>query len=180
MRNSTVRKITFAGVIAAVYFTLTLLLTPISFGNIQARLSEALTLLALLAPEAIWGVTLGCLLANIFGVIMGTNILGALDIVIGTLATLLAGILTYKFRKIRIKGVPWLSAFMPVIFNGVFVGLEFAFALATPESFLIVFLLSGLEVAVGEAIACIGLGLPLALYLERNKVISKLSIRRDD
>ncbi len=180
MRNLTVRKITFAGVIAAVYFTLTLLLTPISFGNIQARLSEALTLLALLAPEAILGVTLGCLLANIFGVLMGTNILGILDVVIGTLATLLAGLLTYRFRKIRFKGIPWLSAFMPVIFNGLFIGLEFAFALGSSESFGIVFLVSGLEVAIGEAIGCIGLGLPLALYLEKNKVISKLSIRRDD
>ena len=180
MRNSTVRKITFAGVIAAVYFTLTLLLTPISFGNIQARLSEALTLLALLAPEAIWGVTLGCLLSNVFGVLMGTNILGVLDIVIGTLATLMAGYLTYRFRKIRIKGIPWLSAFMPIIFNGIFIGLEFALALASAESFGIVWLVAGGEVAIGEAISCLGLGLPLALYLEKNQVINKLSIKRED
>ena len=78
------KKLTLAAMIAAVYTVLTLVLAPISYGAVQVRLSEALTLLPVLFPEAIPGVAVGCLLANILGGSMLP------DIVFGTLATLCA------------------------------------------------------------------------------------------
>ena len=80
----TTRSLCVSAVIAALYAALTLLLAPISYGPIQLRLSEALTLLPILLPEAVPALAIGCLLANILG---GATIF---DIIFGTLATLLA------------------------------------------------------------------------------------------
>lgn len=64
MKNRTLRQITAAGVIAAAYAALSLVLATITFGPVQCRVSEALTLLPVLSPAAIWGVTLGCAITN--------------------------------------------------------------------------------------------------------------------
>ena len=64
MKNRTLRQITAAGVIAAAYAALSLVLASITFGPGQCRVSEALTLLPVLSPTAIWGVTLGCAITN--------------------------------------------------------------------------------------------------------------------
>lgn len=90
-RFTTVR-ILRAAVIAAVYSVLTILLAPLSYGPVQIRFSEALTILPLLFPEAVIGVTVGCLIANIFNG-MWT------DMVFGTLATFTAAVLTYLIGK---------------------------------------------------------------------------------
>ncbi|MDO4284340.1 MAG: QueT transporter family protein [Eubacteriales bacterium] len=81
--------LTSSAVIAAVYVVLTLALAPISFGPVQFRVSEMLCVLPAFTPAGIYGVTIGCLLANILG--------GAMlpDIVFGTLATLLGALGTY-------------------------------------------------------------------------------------
>ena len=84
----TVRSITRAAVIAALYALLTMLLQPISYGPIQFRVSEALSILPLFFPESVIGLTVGCLIANVIGY-------GIFDIVLGTLATFLAAIATY-------------------------------------------------------------------------------------
>ena len=80
--------------IAAIYTALSLALAPFSYGNIQVRIAEALTLLPLIYQPAIWGVTLGCFLTNLIGAIMGFNPTGMIDAVIGTAATLLAALCT--------------------------------------------------------------------------------------
>ena len=98
-------------IIAALYAVLTLLLQPLSYGEVQIRFSEALTLLPILMPEAVPALAVGCLLANVLGGCM------LVDIVFGTLATLLAAICTQRLRE-RF----WLAALMPVLFNGVIVG----------------------------------------------------------
>ena len=141
------RRIARGALIAALYTALTLLLAPISYGEIQVRLSEALTLLPILLPEAIPALTLGCLLANILG---GCTIF---DIVFGTLATLLAALCTRALRS-RL----WLAAAMPVLFNGVIVGAVVHYAYAP----VIALPLCMLFVAVGEAVACLLVG-PLLL-----------------
>jgi uncharacterized membrane protein len=87
------RRITVPAVIGAVYAVLTLLLAEISFGPWQVRVSEALTVLPFLYPPAAWGLFVGCFISNILGT---GNIL---DIVFGSLATLLAGLLTSKCKR---------------------------------------------------------------------------------
>ena len=146
------RALARGAIIAAAYAALTLLLAPISYGEMQVRVSEAFTLLPVLMPEAIPALAVGCLLANILG---GCTIF---DIVFGTLATLLAAICT---RRLREHTLP--AAAMPVLFNGVIVGAVVHVAYAP----MIALPLCMLSVAAGEAIACFALGLLLLRALER-------------
>ena len=67
------KTFTKVAMIAAVYTVVSLVLAPISYGNIQVRIAEALTLLPLIYEPGIWGVTLGCFLTNLFGVMLGVN-----------------------------------------------------------------------------------------------------------
>jgi len=152
--------------IAAIYTALSMLLSPISFGPLQVRVAEALTLLPVLSLMPVWGLTLGCALTNFLGALSGVNILGFWDVLFGTLATLIAALLSYRFRNVRFKGIPWLSALFPIVLNGVIVGGELAFLL---DSSLKGFLLFALYVAVGEAISVIVLGLPILRKLEKGK-----------
>lgn len=85
MKSATVKLVRTA-VIAALYAALTLVFAPISYGAVQFRLSEALTILPLLCPEAIVGLTVGCFLANIPS--------GLWDMFLGALATAVAATLT--------------------------------------------------------------------------------------
>ena len=132
------RSLCVSAIIAALYAALTLLLAPISYGNLQCRVSEALTLLPMLMPAAIPGLFVGCLLANILG---GSSIL---DIVFGSLATLIAAIGTWALRK-----KPPLAALCPVIANGVIVGAVLSYVWALP------LFLTMAEVAIGEVGAVI-------------------------
>ena len=112
----TVRFITHAAVIAAIYALLTILTQPISYGPIQFRVSEALCVLPLLFPESVVGLTIGCLIANIFG-----N--GIFDIVLGTSATLIAAVGTFfvgkYIRNTAVKLV--LGELAPCIANGLII-----------------------------------------------------------
>lgn len=166
--KSKMHKQVLCAMIAAVYAVISLVLSPLSFGNVQVRIAEALTLLPVLFPEAIWAVTLGCALTNAFGAMMGVNILGFLDVFVGTLATCLAAVLTYKFRNIRIFNLPILSMLMPVIFNGIIIGAELSFALNGSFSWPL-FTVFGIEVALGELASCAIIGLPMIHHLEKRK-----------
>lgn len=146
------RALARGAIIAALYACLTLLLAPISYGEVQLRISEALTLLPVLMPESIPGLAVGCLLANVLG---GCTLL---DIVFGTLATLLAAVFT---RRLRANFA--LAAAMPVLFNGVIVGavVHYAYSPAIPLP------LCMLSVAAGEAVACYAGGAVLLRALRR-------------
>ena len=117
MRRSTdqsrfsTRGLVRAGLIAAIYVVLTLIFQPISFGAIQFRIAEALTLMPLLTLDAVPGLFIGCLIANAMG--------GGVwfDVALGSVATLLAALCTRKFRD-----KPFLGALFPAIFNGLIVG----------------------------------------------------------
>ena len=151
MQNPVTRRTVRGAAIAALYAALTILLAPISYGAIQIRLSEAMTLLPILMPEAVTGVTLGCLLANLLGGSMLP------DIVFGTLATFLAALAT---RRLRDRLIP--AAMMPVLSNGLIVGAVVHYCYA-PEMALPLCMLS---VAAGEAVACLIFG-PLLLRVIR-------------
>lgn len=121
-----VRHLTEAALIAAMYAALTFAIAPLAYGEVQFRVSEALTILPVFTPAAIPGLTVGCLLANLLGLLSGANPAGTLDMVFGTLATLLAALLTYALRNVRVKGLPVLAALPAVITNAVIVGAELA------------------------------------------------------
>lgn len=110
------RKLAAAAVTAAAYTALTIALAPISYGAVQFRVSEALTVLPFFLPGTVWGLFAGCILANLYT----GNIF---DIVFGSLATLLAGLFTASFgRRGNTVRNRLLACLMPVLFNAVIVG----------------------------------------------------------
>ena len=139
-----------SAVIAALYAALTLALYPISFGAVQFRVSEALTLLPIVMPEAIPGLFVGCLVSNLIGSATPWAI------IFGSLATLIAAILTYATRRNKI-----LAAFWPVLCNTVIVGLVLALTLDLP-----VFLTMG-EVGLGELAVVYTVGMAMLAALKR-------------
>lgn len=141
--------ITRGAVIAALYVVLVLAFQPISYGPVQFRVAEALTLLPYLWLEAVPGLFVGCLIANVYGG------LGLWDVILGSLATLAAAALT------RISPNRYLAAGAPVLVNGLVVGWYLSVIADVPIYF------SMLYVAAGEAMACYALGLPLVRLLER-------------
>jgi uncharacterized membrane protein len=154
-----------SAVIAALYagLTYTASMLNVAYGSIQFRFSEALTILAAISPAAIPGLTIGCFLGNI------TSPYGLIDIVCGTLATFIAAILSYRTRNIKIKKLPLLSAFFPVIANAVIIGIEITVFM--PEGFrLQAFLINALQIAIGQFLMCYGLGLPLYNVLKNTKL----------
>ena len=157
MKNSTTGALTRAAIIAALYAALTLLLAPISYGEVQIRLSEALALLPVVLAEAVPALAVGCLLANILG---GCTIF---DIVFGTLATFLAAVCTRLLRRNLLA-----ASLMPVLFNGMIVGAVVHYCYAP----VIALPLCMLFVALGEAVACMIVG-PILLRAVR-RIPSKL------
>ena len=144
--------ITQAAMIAAIYVVLVEAFAPISFSGIQCRIAEALTILPYFTAAAIPGVTVGCLLANI---IAG----GALiDIVFGTIATLLGAIGSYAVRKYK-----WAVPLPPIIANTIIVPwvLRLAYADKAPIYFLMA------TVGIGEVVACGIFGMILLFALQR-------------
>jgi uncharacterized membrane protein len=151
-----------AAVIAALYSALVILasLTPIgylSFGPVQVRLSEALTILPFFTPAAIPGLFVGCLISNIVGTAAGVSF-GLVDIVFGSLATLAAAMASYALRRNK-----WLVPLPPVVINAIVVGFILNWALKTP------FWINALSVGAGQAVACYLLGFPLLLVLEKRR-----------
>ena len=157
MKN--VHSLARSAMIAAIYVVLTLLFAPISFGAIQFRVAEALMLLPVLTVDAVPGLFIGCLLANLLG--------GGVwfDVVLGSIATLLAALCTRKFRD-----KPVLAAIFPTIFNGLIVGpvVYFAYVRAPGSPVSIPTLLFNMgTVALGELVVCYVLGLPMLFGLKK-------------
>jgi uncharacterized membrane protein len=142
------KTMTRGAVIAALYAVLVLIFEPISFGPVQFRVAEALTLLPCLWFEAIPGLFVGCMIANIFGG------MGPWDIFLGSAATLIAAILTYAAPN-RL-----MAATAPVVINGLIVGWYLSFIVGMPAP------LSMFYVASGEGVACYALGIPLIKFIE--------------
>ena len=164
---------TFAKIamIAAIYTVVSLVLAPFTYGNIQVRIAEALTLLPLIYKPSIAGVTLGCFLTNLIGAMIGVNPTGMIDSVVGTTATLLAALLTYYLRDRKLAGIPVWSILMPVVFNFFFVGIELG-VLYFPTNIVTGSLICVVEVAIGELISVI-LGYILIKFLDKTKILEK-------
>lgn len=167
MKNKPVLFITQAGVIAALYATLTVLQNVLLPGSasaaVQFRVSEVLTILALYTPAAIPGLTVGCFVANLSSI----PLLGPIDLIFGSLASLTAAVLMYALRGVRVFWLPVFAALMPALCNGVFVGFEIDFFLIHQQQFHFAdFLLQGGLVALGELAVLFVLGLPLSRLIE--------------
>lgn len=173
MKKISPRSLARCGVIAALYAVISIVFLPIAFGTVQARVSEALTLLPVFTPLGTVGVTLGCLITNAYGVAAGANILGAADIVIGTSATLIAALMTRAMRHWRIKGLPIAASVPPVIINAVVIGAELTYA-ETNKIFSPLLWINMLQVGVGQFIACTILGLIMVWAIERTGVDKRL------
>ena len=158
-----------SGVIAALYAAVTVLLQPIAFGPLQCRLSEALTVLPVYTAAAVPGLTLGCFLSNLIGLLMGVNSAGAWDLLLGTLATGLAAICSYWLRNVRVKRLPLLATLPPIVFNAVIVGAEL-YVLYGGMSLWVYMLIVG----AGQCVACIGGGMLLSAAMEKSGLAHRL------
>ena len=165
--NPSAKVLCRAGVIAALYVALNYLLQPFSFGILQFRVSEALTVLPLLFPEAIPALFVGCVISNLIG-----N--GIYDIIIGSLATLIAAVGTYLTgRFIKNKYLKFvLGGLFPVILNALAVPLIFILFGINENAYVIDALIIGAE----EAAVVYTFG--SALYFPVQKRISKINYNR--
>ncbi len=150
-KRLTPRFMAEAGIIAALYFALTMAIAPLSFGQLQMRVSEALCVLPFFTPAAIPGLFIGCLLANIF------SFLGIFDVLFGSFATLAAAALTYFIKN------KWLLPMPSVAVNAFVIGALLYYLAELP------FWISALYVGAGQAIACYALGMPLFFVLNKHK-----------
>ena len=156
MQKLNSKKIAMIGTTAAIYAVMTVAMAPISYGAVQLRLSEVMTLLAFVDPVFIPGLVLGNFIANLF------SPFGLPDIVFGTLATFLA-----VFMMSRMKSM-FLASLWPTIANGIIIGLELAIFTGAP------LLSTALYVGLGEFLVVTVLGYPVFKVVMRNKTIQNL------
>ena len=167
--STNIRFLVQGAMIAALYTALTLVAVMLNwaFGPVQFRFSEAMTILPVFTPAAIPGLAVGCFLSNLW------SGMGVMDMIFGTLATVLAAIATRAVRHVRVKGIPVLAPLPPVLFHALIVGLEIT--IISPDGFLWpAFLANALSVGLGELAACYILGLPLAILLDKLEAEKRL------
>ena len=155
MKEEKVLFLTQAAMIAALYVVLTLVFQAISFGEIQVRIAEALTILPVFTPAAIPGLFIGCLIGNV----IGGSILP--DIIFGSLATLIGAYFTYLLRRQN----KFLAPLPPIISNIIIVPfiLRYAYGFNLPIPFMM------LTVGMGEVISCGVLGMILYTPLQKHR-----------
>ena len=147
--------------IAAAYVALTIAFAPISFKEIQVRISEALTILPVFTPSAVPGFAVGCLLANILG---GAELL---DVIFGSLATLIGAVGTRMLRNRK----PVLAVIPPIVANMLIIPfvLRYAYGILLPIPLMM------LTIGIGEIISCGILGLLLykVLFAHRKNIFKE-------
>lgn len=162
------KRLVRAAMVAAIYVALCLVLAPFSYGAVQVRLAEMLCLLPVFGAEYIVAVTLGCFLANLLGSTL-------VDVVFGTAATLVACLLTYAVRKMRVGGLAIPAAIPPIVSNAVIVGaLELTFFLPGVTGTAALAAWNALTVGIGEVISCGILGVALVKLMESNAGLRRL------
>lgn len=159
MKNTNQKSafMTHAAMIAAIYVVLTYIFAPFSFGDVQVRIAESLTILPVFTPAAIPGLFIGCLIGNILG--------GAIlpDIIFGSLATLIGAVFTYLLRKKS----QFICVLPPIISNMIIVPLvlKYAYGINLPIAFLM------FTIGIGEVISCGVLGLILYYALRKYRKV---------
>ena len=155
-----IRTISRSAVIAAAYAALSAIssMFGLAYGPVQFRLSEALCVLPRRYPSAVAGVFLGCLLTNIL------SPYGLLDLVVGSLTTLLAALWSSRCRTDVGAAVP------PVLLNALFIGILIAWQETgsfAGGAFFAAFAANAFSVGLGQAVICFGVGVPLLRLLAK-------------
>jgi len=162
MLKTSTKTFARAGIIAGLYTAISLIIFPIASGGIQIRLSEGLTLLAVIFPEAIFGLSVGCLLSNL---ITGC---APFDVVFGSIITLVSALLTFvctrkinsNFLRILIGGI------FPVVLNAVLLPLVWIYCYNALEY---IYPVQALLILVGQAISVYVVGTPVLIATDRLK-----------
>lgn len=151
MKLST-RKLCRSGIIAALYAALTIVFAPVAYGPVQIRPAEALTILPLFFSESIPGLFIGCLIANLL------SPYGLPDIIVGSLTTLLAAVITFYIGKAIARPKPKviIGAVPPVLLNAVILPFVWLFEGGSGAFFINLF-----SVFSTQIIFVYALGLPL-------------------
>jgi len=161
------RQLAHAGIIAALYVVLTHMQNALFPGSatwaIQFRASEALCILALFTPAAIWGLSVGCLVFNI-------TYAGALplDFLVGSLASALAAFVMWRCRRWTVKGYPLFGMLMPAGFNALLVGWELTVYIGGG------FAINAFYVFAGEAAVLLTLGTALYYAMRHRHLDTRL------
>ena len=173
MKNKN-RFIAATALIAALYAALTyaqnLLLPGTATMAVQFRVSEILNVLALFTPAAIPGLTLGCIIANIYSVGLGLP----LDMIFGSIATLGATTCMWLLRNAKIRKYPLFAMLMPAIWNGVIIGWEIEHFFIDGPFEWTGFLIQGGCVALGELGVMLTLGTALYFVMIKRGLDKKL------
>lgn len=158
------------GIIAALYVALTIIPALIPsvgtflYGAVQFRISEALCVLPFFLGFSHWGLFLGCIIANYIGLSLGLTM--PIDILVGSLTTLLAAYMTTKIRH------KWLVPIPTIVLNAVVIGAMLAYLFAIDgNTFMVTFITYAVSVGFGELVVCYGLGMPLIYVLEKRVFI---------
>lgn len=161
--------VAYSGIVTALYVVLTIMVAPIAYGPIQCRISEVLTILPAFAMGYVPGVSLGCLLANLFN---PTGNLGPVDVIGGTLATVIAGV----FSRLIGKKNKFLAIIPPIVSNGLIVGGYLPFLLIDDSSKITATVvgISMLEVAASEAVLLLVVGIPIILLINKTPRLRSL------
>ena len=143
--NIKIRSIVYAGILAAIYAGLTILLSFMSYGPIQFRIAEALTVLPYFSPFAIAGLTIGCLLSSLIALSKKKNII------------------TF-----------WLAPLPTVLSNMFIVGAVLtAYSVLSGQinqsGLLIAYLYNISTIGLGEIVCCYGLGIPVMYFVKNNR-----------
>jgi uncharacterized membrane protein len=185
----TTRRIAFAGILAAVYAALTVATSSFAYGPVQFRIAEALAVFCCFTPAAIPGMVVGCMAANL------ASFVSAWDFAIGSTATLLACLVTWFMskalrseeplggqtaaegtRRRRLAGRRLLLVFLvplpTILFNAVIVGAEIAWFF-DDRAFLTAWCMNGLSVGAGEAAVLYVLGVPLLIWLLKDRRLNR-------
>ena len=150
------RRLTNMGLVAAIYVAATMLCSSLAYGQVQFRISEVLMLLCYFNKDYIISLSIGCLIVSTLGMV---------DVVFGTLATVVAAVLIYLLRN-KVNLV--VASLFPVISNAVIVGFELTYVFKTP------LLVNMGWVALGEFVCVTIVGVILIKALMKNKYFSKL------
>lgn len=178
------QRVVRVGMIAALYAALTLVallfLGSLAWGPVQFRVSEAVCVLALFTADAVPGLALGCAIANIANIALsGTGMLGMLDVVFGSLATLCGAFFTWKFRDRPVLALAGpvianaliVPAYLPLLLQGIgFYTIPFT-NIALDGAYPAMYVFGLLTTGAGEAVVLYVLGLPLAKALAKTPLV---------
>ena len=164
MKRFSTRDLTLAAAVGALYVILGYFGSAfnLTFGVVQCRFAEALTVLPFLNPVTGWGLFVGCIVTNLL------SPYGPLDMIFGSLATLIAAILTARCRH------KWLAPLPPVLLNAVIIGGVIAFQeVGFTAGFMTAFAYHALTIGAGQVLACYGLGMLLLTACGNMKWLKK-------